>query len=333
MSRAPSFHPETARRGFTLIELLVVIAIIAILIGLLLPAVQKVREAAARMQCANNLKQLTLAMHNYHDQNGKFPSGGERAGVVRYLIGWPAQIFPHMEEGNRRDTIDAFTANALITVQPWRLTATPHNGQHAIYINPVKMFTCPASELGTLSPDAYVVTSAPELTAVKQAALHYRANGGAATVGLVQGTWSRHAWYSTSGIVYPESKVRMTDISDGTSNTLLFGETSSAQGRALLSRGWGGIQPWTWGFYNYNDAAPASPNNGWLMIDHKVLTFPIGYAGAFSTNETPYTSAHSGGGVNVALCDGSIRFLPKSTDLAILQRLATRAGGEVVTLN
>jgi prepilin-type processing-associated H-X9-DG protein len=311
---------------------LVVIAIIAILIGLLLPAVQKVREAAARMQCSNNLKQLGLAMHNYHDANGQFPSGGERKGGVRYLIGWPGHVFPYFEEGNRRSTIDGFYPDAMNVIMPWRVRAAPHNGTHTIFTGPVKVFVCPASELGSLSPDSYRAASIPDITAVDQGALHYRANGGSSTLGLVQGKWSRHAWYSTSGIVYPESRVRMTGITDGTSNTILFGETSSAQGRALLSRGWGGIQPWTWGYYNYNDVSPPDPANGWLMIDHKVLTYPIGYAGSFFTNETPYTSAHAGGGVNVAMCDGSVRFLSKSTDLATLHRLATRAGGEVVTL-
>jgi prepilin-type processing-associated H-X9-DG protein len=111
----------------------------------------------------------------------------------------------------------------------------------------------------------------------------------------------------------------------------LLGETSSAMGRALLSRGWGGIQPWTWGFYNYEDAAPASPNNGWLMIDHKVVTYPIGYAGSFYTNETPFTSAHSGGGVNIFFCDGSGRFMMPDTPLALLQALATRDGGETAS--
>jgi prepilin-type processing-associated H-X9-DG protein len=120
----------------------------------------------------------------------------------------------------------------------------------------------------------------------------------------------------------------MEGITDGTSNTLLFGETSSAVGRPLLSRGWGGIQPWTWGYYNYEPAAPANPMNGWLMIDHKTVTYPIGYAGSFNTNETPFTSNH-GGGVNVAMCDGSVRFLTVSTPLTTLQALATRAGGEV----
>jgi prepilin-type processing-associated H-X9-DG protein len=284
------------------------------------------------MQCANNLKQLSIAMHSYHDANGQFPSGGERTGGVRYLIGWPGHIFPYIEEGNRRTTIDGFHPTAMSFIMPWRVRGAPHNGTHPIFTSTIKTFACPASELGGLSPDSYVSSSIPDITAVNQGALHYRANGGSATLGLVQGIWSRHAWYSTSGIIYPQSKVKMTDISDGTSNTLLFGETSSAQGRARLSRGWGGIQPWTWGYYNYIDAAPQNPNNGWLMIDHKVLTYPIGYAGSFFTNETPYTSAHAGGGVNIALADGSVRFLTKNTDLATLHRLATRAGGEVVNL-
>jgi prepilin-type N-terminal cleavage/methylation domain-containing protein/prepilin-type processing-associated H-X9-DG protein len=324
-------YPSVRRVGFTLIELLVVIAIIAILIGLLLPAVQKVREAAARMQCSNNLKQLGLAMHNHHDAIGYLPSGGDKNAGVLYLIGWPGHLFPYFEEGNRRMTIDGFTGNALLTVMPWRLRAAPHNGEHLIYSGPVKTFVCPASELGSKSPDAWN-TSTPDITAVNQGALHYRANGGAATVGLVQGIWSRHAWYSTSGVVYPTSQVKLTDITDGTSNTLLFGETSSAKGRALVSRSWGGIQPWTWGYYNYNPAAPANPNNGWLMLDHKVVTYPIGYAGSFFTNETPFTSAHAGGGVNIAMSDGSVRFLTASTPLATLQALATRAGGEIVNL-
>src|SRR5262249_2886121 len=158
------------------------------------------------------------------------------------------------------------------------------------------------------------------------------ANGGSAVLGLVQGTWSRHAWYSTSGVIYPKSQVKLQAITDGTSNTLLFGETSSAIGRDLLSRGWGGIQPWTWGYSNYEDVTtPTDPKAGWLMVDHKLIAYPIGYTGSFFTTETPFTSNHAGG-VNIGMCDGSIRFLTKQTPLDLLQQLATRAGGEVANL-
>jgi prepilin-type N-terminal cleavage/methylation domain-containing protein/prepilin-type processing-associated H-X9-DG protein len=317
---------RSSRHGFTLIELLVVIAIIAILIGLLLPAVQKVREAAARMSCQNNLKQMGLAMHNFHDANGSLPTGGDKRAVVLYAMGWPALLFPYFEEGNRRAAIDAMNPpNAIYTIMPWRLTDPPHNGASPIFTSPVKTFVCPSSELGSTSPDIQYPTI-PAINATNQGALHYRANGGAATLGLVQGTWSRHAWYSTSGVIYPNSQVKITDISDGTSNTLLLGETSSAIGRKLNAEGWGGIQPWTWGYYFYYTDA-----QGWLMIDNKVVTYPIGYTGSYFANETPFTSNHTGG-VNMVFCDGSVHFLSKTTDLTILQMLATRAGGEVFQL-
>jgi len=324
---------QSKRRGFTLIELLVVIAIIAILIALLVPAVQKVREASARTQCLNNMKQLGLAMHGYHDTIKSLPTGGDPASGTRYAIGWPGRIFPYLDQGPRFSWIESLTANALLTVQPWRLTASPHLGDHANYVSSIAVFACPSSELGKQSPDSYMSASLPELKALQQGALHYRANGGSATVGLVQGTWSRDAWYGTSGVIYPKSAIKMATISDGTSNTLLCGETSSARGRALLSRGWGGIQPWTWGYYNYETAVtPANPANGWLMIDHKVVTYPIGYVGSYFTNETPFTSGHDGGGVNILFCDGTGRFMSRDTSLTVLQALATRNNGESVTL-
>jgi prepilin-type N-terminal cleavage/methylation domain-containing protein/prepilin-type processing-associated H-X9-DG protein len=314
------------RRAFTLIELLVVIAIIAVLIGLLLPAVQKVREAANRMACQNNLKQIALAMHGYHDTHSQLPTGGKQ--LPGYLIGWAGFILPHLEEGNRHRETARLHSRGFDAVNPWRTTAAW--GRSSLFTSPIKVYVCPASELGSQSPDAWRdPTQDPAITwsnAIWQGALHYRANGGSQTLGLRQGTHSRHAWWTTSGVIYPTSQTRLTGVTDGTSNTLLLGETSSARGRPLVSRSWGGVQPWTWGFYYYGDT------EGFLMIDHKAVTYPIGYAGSFFTNETPFTSAHAGSGVNVAFCDGSVRFLANETALSTLQMLATRAGSEVVVL-
>ncbi len=307
------------RRAFTLIELLVVIAIIAILIGLLLPAVQKVREAAARMQCGNNLKQLGLAMHNYHDTEQSLPTGGKK--IYGYRIGWAGYLLPYIEQNNLFQQASALSSTGLDGIDPWRTTAA--YGKSPLFTSPIKVYFCPSSELGSSgSPDVVVTSTSPN--GHLQAPLHYRAIGGATSVPLIPGTQSAHANWSNSGVIYPTSRTRMTDIVDGTSNTLLVGETSSALGRqSPLS--WPGIQPWTWGYYYYGDT------QGWLMIDHKIVAWPIGYTGTFLTNETPFTSNHTNG-VNVLFCDGSVHFLTKATALTTLQWLATRANSEVVTL-
>jgi prepilin-type N-terminal cleavage/methylation domain-containing protein/prepilin-type processing-associated H-X9-DG protein len=331
-----SFREEvmhrTKRPGFTLIELLVVIAIIAILIGLLLPAVQKVREAAARVKCQNNLHQLGLALANYHDVTGHFPSGAEKTGPL-YLIGWTAYVFPYFEQDNRLKAIEALGPNFLNRRMPWRLKLPPDYGADPLFTTPIAVFACPSSELGSLSPDAGYPNNA-EVNANNQAALHYRGNGGSQTLGFVAGrstdpTLRLYRGYTTSGVIYPESRVRMTDITDGSSNTLLLGETSSALNWPTGGISpWGRIQPWTWGFYNYDLYSPTE--GGYLMIDHKYVQYPIGYTGVFLPNNTPYKSNHSGGGANFVFCDGSVHYLPNSTPLNVLQALATRNGGEVI---
>lgn len=333
-------------RGFTLVELLVVIAIIGILVGLLLPAVQAAREAARRMQCSNNLKQLGLAFHNHHDTFKSFPTGGQdlRGG---YLMGWAPRLFPYFEQGNLRNTIDAMTAgvNTTITVngvditmpainwiQPYRLISAPNNGGNQVFLNPISTFVCPSSELGTQSPDSTTSTD-PNIRANDQGALHYRANSGAGTVQLplVGSTTpsfsNRHRWFSKSGVVYPNSKTTFGTIADGSSNTFLLGETSALHGRAPATRGWGGIVTWTWGYYAYIPTA----TTGWLCIDHKILANPINYTGSWVTNETPYTSNHSGGAM-FAMCDGSVQFMSQSTPLLLLQDLANASDGNVATL-
>lgn len=306
--------------AFTLLELLLVVTIAAVAIGMLLPAIQKVREAAARSKCKNHLKQLGTALHTFHDTYGSFPSGGER-NQNTFAIGWAGRILPFVEEENRFRGIERLTTNALKKVMPWRFRSAPHYGDNQLYTDPVKVFTCPASELGVFSPDVIAVDF--QMNAPNQGALHYRANAGS-TTGPIRDAPRPEFDYTTSGVIFPESHVRMTDITDGSSNTFLLGESSSADGWTPGAKGWGGIQPWTWGYFSL------APQDGYLMIDHKMLSYPIGYAGDFLPNSTPYRSAHASRGANMLLADGSVRYLTATTDLTLLQSLATRAGGEVV---
>ena len=163
------------RAAFTLVELLVVIAIIGVLVALLLPAVQSARESARRTQCSNNIKQLALAMQMHHDTFLKLPSGGDKDSGVRYVIGWPAQIFPFIEQKALRDQIEAQTTNALLTVMPWRFMSAPHYGDRPIYTDVISAFRCPSTEMGKKSPDAWRVD--PDVNAINQGPMHYLAVG------------------------------------------------------------------------------------------------------------------------------------------------------------
>jgi prepilin-type N-terminal cleavage/methylation domain-containing protein/prepilin-type processing-associated H-X9-DG protein len=319
--------------AFTLVELLVVIAIIGILVALLLPAVQAAREAARSGSCKNNIRQIALGMQMYHDAQKQLPTGGKKKGGIRYLMGWPPLIMPYIEEANRRAAVDAIYPDAINVVQPWRLLNSPNFGDNSIYADSIPVFRCPSSELGALSPD--ITVPFPEVRGNVHAALHYRAVGGrgerpedasvpVAKRAFKKGTFSQQAWYTTDGVIYPNSQTKFTEITDGTSKTMLLGETSSAMGRISPAPGWSGIQPWTWGYYYYGSDA-----EGWLMIDHKCVTYPIGYTGAFFANQTPFTSNHGGGGAHVAFCDGSVDLLPPETSLDVLQFLATRKNGEM----
>jgi len=317
-----------SRRGFTLIELLVVIAIIAILIGLLLPAVQKVREAAARMSCSNNLKQLGLAMHNYEQTFQALPTGAEAK--QGYFIGWPGRVFPYIEQEAIIKKLATLSGNSdpLMVLMPIRFNNASGYGQDPVFTSPIKTFVCPSSELGGKSPDDPTASGgAIPWFGKEQGALHYRANCGAAGVDAKPGTQNAYAPYVASGVIYPYSKTKLTDITDGTSNTMLFGETSSAKNRKVtLATAWGSIEPWCWGYYSYD---PQGGTAGCLTIDSKFIRYPINYSGSYGVNDMPYTSSHTGGAM-FAFCDGSIRFLKDSTPVNLLQGIATRANGEVV---
>lgn len=305
------------RTGFTLIELLVVIAIIAVLVALLLPAVQQAREAARSSQCKNNLKQLGLAMHNYHDVNRVIPTGGYDLTTTNYPMGWVPRLMPFFDQANRVSAMNSILDNYSSMRSPYR----SHNQDDPIFTNPISILSCPSSPLGERASDHPVSTNFPH--ANKQGALHYRACAGSVDVNYVTPAVGGRE-YSESGVMYPMSRVRLTDIKDGTTNTILFGETPDSFGwSSSMIGGFGGIKPWTWGFYEYGGGE-------FLLIDHKVIRHPIGYRGSFTTNMTPYRSAHAGGGAHFGLCDGSVRFLSNNMSLEVLKALATRNNGEVV---
>lgn len=309
--------PRLRREAFTLVELLVVIAIIGVMVGLLLPAVQAAREAARRMQCSNNMKQLGLAFHMYHDTNNTLVPGSFN-NHVSYPMGWVPRLFPVFEEGSRWEAMEALFPNYASRRSSYR----SHDRTNPIF-GPVPTITCPSSTLGSTASDHPVSVNFP--SANIQGALHYRANSGSFDVDLFNGPKAGRA-YSRSGVIYPGSKVRLTDIKDGTTNTILLGETSSNKGwSTTMIGGFGGIKPWNWGYFAY------TATSEWLTIDNKTLQWPINYRGNFTTNMTPYTSYHSGGAMFL-LCDGSVTFYSDSMNLDLLKALSTRMRSEVIEL-
>ncbi|MEW4564961.1 DUF1559 domain-containing protein [Bremerella sp. JC770] len=309
------------RSGFTLVELLVVIAIIGVLIALLLPAVQQAREAARRMQCSNNQKQLGLAFHNYHDTYLSFPLGpfSTSGNGVNYAIGWVPRIFPFIEQGTRLEAMNALAPNYLVTRSPYRYDDTDNP-----IFGAVPGITCPSSAIGELATDHPPGGNFPN--ARQQGSLHYRANSGSFDVDLNTGGSDSSRYHSQSGILYPGSKTKFRDITDGTTNTILLGETSKSRQwlTSSMVTGWGGIKPWTFGHYEYSTS--------WLTIDHKTVNFPINYTGDFITSTTPFTSEHPGGAMFL-MCDGSVSFLTETMPLSVLKGMATRANGEVISEN
>jgi prepilin-type N-terminal cleavage/methylation domain-containing protein/prepilin-type processing-associated H-X9-DG protein len=273
-------------RGFTLIELLVVIAIIAVLIGLLLPAIQKVREAANRIKCSNNLKQLALAAHSYHDSYGRLPSSDPQApSIASFTFTYNPSLFvvlmPHFEQDNLYAAYNA--------------TTRPSNDVKAAV---VPLMLCPSdvsqptfTYLGTV----YGMSS-------------YGGNAGNGPDALTQ---------SNNGIFFGQSKVRITDVSDGSSNTLLFGER--------YHNDLGGYNIQQWGRWIY-----PSDRRDVLMTAGAPLNYDTRQPpGSTSQRLAAFGSNHSGG-ANFAFADGSIHFIANAIDTTTYQSLSTRAGGEVI---
>ncbi len=296
----------SSRRGFTLVELLVVIAIIGILIGMLLPAVQQVREAARRIQCANNVRQLGLAVMNYESAFMRFPSGWTTGSDFQPLEepgwGWSAEILPFVEANNVHQQINFAVA----------IDAEAHE---EIIQSVVTVFLCPsdpADELQNLNVHIEEDDHDHDLVAAHDddhdhdeilmaARSNYSGMFGSGSLEDYPGLGN--------GAFFANSKMKLSRFTDGLSNTIIIGERTNDHGPIS----WVGMIP--------EIDAPAARIVG--AADHP-LSDDHGHLEDFGSNHP--------GGINVVLGDGSTHFVNRDVTLQVYQALATRAGGEVVTI-
>ena len=319
------FQASDRRRGFTLIELFVVIFIIAVLIGLLLPAVQAAREAARRMACANHLRQIALATHNYHDSHERFPIGGglpvDVAGIPTGATNLWVALLRYHEQDN--------------LYKKWDYNDNRNNvsgGTTAPQAQVIGILLCPSDPL-----PADVVEHSAAVTPQWCWGFYGMSSygGSAGTRSLPPGNPPSFPGLSRDGIFWIDSSVCIADIPDGTSNTFLFSERYHHDPEFDLRRlvVLSGTAPITqlgkWGFVagtpgimvnvTLHSAAP---------INYRVPTG--GNAPALLDRAAAFGSGHSGG-ANFAYADGSVHFLSERTPLPVLQALSTRSGGELNT--
>ncbi len=334
---------STFRKGFTLIELLVVIAIIAILIGLLLPAVQKVRAAAANMKCSNNFKQLGVALHNYHSTFEKFPPAGKSHGVANTVSGTNKPdpiaynhhglmlLMPYLEQesiykkwnpaGASCNTLRPNLAAAGMVLANPDATAS---GNAALSANKIATLICPSDngnqQIDTIDLATYGPNGAGGVQPYKTS--YDFVISAAASSELISNYW-KIAPANVRRIFGENSETKVNDITDGSSNTLAMGEQT-------LETFNGRTGAWAYKNYlgygvdpvgTYNVTVPAKGMNLW-----QYNTNPPKYG----QRATWYTTAsfHTGG-CNFLFGDGSVKFITENIDLTLLGNICTMAGGEV----
>ncbi|MFA8016175.1 DUF1559 domain-containing protein [Bremerella cremea] len=327
MPLRPSRSRNALPSGFTLVELLVVIAIIGILIGLLLPAVQRAREAARRMQCVNQLKQVGLAWHNHTDTYNAFPTGGYaqqvyvsfkdgRPGMLdKQAAGWAFQILPYLEQGN---------------VHAGKPGGTDKESAEFAMGTAIDQYFCPSRRSPTVEPGSYAPfcwsydgQNGTQLNRVPLAQIDY-AGGTQEDTGVLARNLSGTCGNTSSGSVYPKRKLYdFADVTDGTSNTLMVGEK-----RINVARLGNGSQPGD--IYGYT--------SGWesnSMVTHETIRrtdlAPLADTHGSGDGEMRFGSSHDGG-LNALLVDGSVRFIPYTIQQQLFELLGNKADGQVFEL-
>ncbi len=312
------------RRAFTLIELLVVIAIIAVLIALLLPAVQAAREAARRAQCANNLKQIGLALHNYHGAIGSFPPGlvsrpdpitGDNSGPG---WAWASMILPAMEQGPIYNAINF----SLPVEEPANSTAR---------LSRIGSFACPSD--ASFVPQFTVVDDSTTSSALGTPICDVASSNYVGCVG--KGDPSSLYPYSPTdnppgrdngdGLFFRNRSVGIAEVTDGTSLTIAVGEKSQNLARATWT---GAVSHAAVPITELQAENGLSPESGdALVIAH---TGELDGPNSRPAHADQFWSRHPGG-AQFVFADGSVRFLKEKRPLALFQALGTRAGGEVLS--
>lgn len=333
-----------SRRGFTLIELLVVVAIIGILVSLLLPAVQMAREAARRMSCGNNIKQLALSQHSYHDAFKTFAWNFDRRsnnrGMANPRVGrnaismsWIAYTLPYIEQTDVYDLMDFDDASGFVIDNP---------ANRALRSHVISSLQCPSSPHPRIYPDRqqldYLGTAGWNADGARS---DYDGNMGFVWTGWKDcagtstppGSSSGTRWVdpdtavetiNNHGIFWWNGGVSLAKVIDGSSQTILVFEDANWAGafgsppRALKA--------------DYNRAGSwMAPHGAINTIDSRINAFPVSPSGNHDTRCTNWSSAHPGGAM-CALADGSVQLVAEATDMSIIRAIATRANSEAEML-
>jgi len=326
--------------GFTLVELLVVIAIIGILIALLLPAVQSAREAARRTQCSNQLKQIGLALQNYHDSHKKFPHG------TRWPIGapnWRVMVLPYLEQNALYDQLDVDSQASIggfSTEREDRPGQGYGTGANAVLAGlVVPGFNCPSNPNSTNASGQW-----PTYNNKSKGQTHDYVGiagstpdpGGRSTVCSPFITGYGGHYFCENGMLFPDGWVRFADVSDGTANTMIVGEQSGEVGtadiRACYHGGWAG-------FYNNDNRAVRPPkmraDGDYWGSGVTTIRYPINSDARLGGCDATYDAntvlnSHHPGGVLATFVDGSVHFLSESMELETLRRLAAKDDARVL---